>query len=141
MAEMLHEIQIEAFPDKVFKALTTEEGLKSWWTADTEAKPRVGGVAVFGFFNRSIVFKMRIDRLEPDKLIKWTCEGDWEEWIGTKLQFDLELGDGGTLVRFSHSGWRSTEGVFAKCNTTWGALMVRLKDYCEGKTPGPFFTY
>ena len=37
-------------------------------------------------------------------------------------------------------GWRSTEGYFAVCNSTWGELMYRLKDYVEGKRPGPRWT-
>ena len=35
MAEILHEITVQAAPDKIFEAITTEHGLKSWWTVDT----------------------------------------------------------------------------------------------------------
>ena len=140
MAEMLHEIQIDATPDKVFGALTTEEGLKGWWTADSKAEPRVGTLATFGFYKRKLIFKMRVVELVSGKLVRWHCEGDWEEWIGTKLRFDLERhGEKGTLVRFNHAGWLSTRGVFSTCNTTWGALMVLLKKYSEGMNPGPYF--
>ncbi len=140
MAEMLHQIQIKAPADKVFQAISTEEGLKSWWTADTEAQPRIGSTAIFGFFKRSTVFKMRIEELTPNRQLKWSCDSGPDEWIGTKLRFDLQSHpDGDTVVRFAHAGWRSTEGAFPLCNTTWGALMVRLKGYCEGKSPGPFF--
>jgi uncharacterized protein YndB with AHSA1/START domain len=140
MSEMLHEIEIEASPEKVFEALTTEAGFKGWWTVDSEAKPAVGSLSTFGFFKRAVVFKMRVVELTPAKTVRWHCEGDWEEWIGTKLRFDLEpWNNSGTRVRFNHAGWLSTRGDFARCNTSWGALMVLLKSYSEGKQPGPFF--
>jgi uncharacterized protein YndB with AHSA1/START domain len=33
MADIWHEITIAATPDKVYKAITEEEGLTSWWAA------------------------------------------------------------------------------------------------------------
>ncbi len=141
MSEMLHEVEIEASPEKVFEALTTEAGLKGWYTTDCKAKPVVGSLATLGFLKRAVVFKMRMVELTQAKAVRWRCEGDWEEWIGTTLRFDLEpWGKGGTRVRFNHAGWLSTRGVYASCNTTWGALMILLKKYSEGKNPGPFFT-
>jgi uncharacterized protein YndB with AHSA1/START domain len=139
MAEMVHEIEIEASSEKIFEALT-QTGFKSWWTTDCEAKPMVGSLAFFGFFKRAVVFKTRVVELTPAKTVRWDCEGDWEEWTGTKLRFDLEpWGNGGTRVRFNRAGWFSTRGDFARCNTTWGALMVLLKGYSEGKKSEPFF--
>ncbi|MCI0622058.1 MAG: SRPBCC domain-containing protein [Acidobacteria bacterium] len=140
MADMIHQVTIAASPEKVFQALTTQEGLKSWWTSDTEAEPRVGSTALFGFDKRSVVFKMNVDELAPKKRVRWSCVDGPAEWKGTKLRFDLESDDeGGTTVRFVHSGWRKTGDMFGICNTTWGALMVRLKAYVEGENPGPFF--
>ncbi|MCI0693111.1 SRPBCC domain-containing protein [candidate division KSB1 bacterium] len=101
MADMVHQVTIAASPEKVFQALTTQEGLKSWWTSDTEAEPRVGNTALFGFDNRSVVFKMHVDELVPKKLVKWSCVDGPDEWKGTQLRFDLESDDeGGTIVRF-----------------------------------------
>jgi hypothetical protein len=36
-----------------------------------------------------------------------------------------------------HGGWRSANDFFAICNSSWGELMYRLKNYLEGKNPGP----
>ncbi|MFQ6023123.1 MAG: SRPBCC domain-containing protein [Acidiferrobacterales bacterium] len=141
MIDMLHEVHVTASPDEVFRAISTEEGLKSWWTADTDADPREGSVATFGFYNRSTVFKMHIDKLEPGKRVDWTCQDGPDEWKQTHVRFELAPNaEGGTVVRFRHADWRKTDGDFARCNTTWGALMVRLKGYVEGVAPGPFFS-
>lgn len=34
MAELHHQIVIKSTPEKVYAALTTQSGLRSWWTAD-----------------------------------------------------------------------------------------------------------
>ena len=140
MPDMRHEIAIEAPPEKIYEAITTQAGLCGWWTSDSVAEPRLGSIAEFGFFKHETVFRMRIDKLSPRKRIVWTCLGDPDEWKGTKLTWVLSPESGGTKLRFKHGKWRSTKGAFRRCNSTWGALMYRLKDYAEGKAPGPHFT-
>jgi uncharacterized protein YndB with AHSA1/START domain len=139
MAEMHHEIQITTASDKVYQALTTQAGLRSWWTADSHAEPRVGSTAEFGFNKKSVVFKMRIDELTPGQRVVWSCVGDHDEWRGTKLTWDISHKDGVTTLRFNHNNWRSATDFFASCNSTWGMLMYRLKDAVEGKSPGPYW--
>ena len=137
MAELKHQIPIDASPDKVFAALSTQAGLRSWWTVDAKADEKVGGKADFGFDKRAIVFRMKIEKLEPGKSVVWSCHGDHPEWNGTKLTWELENDGKGTTVRFNHSGWKAATEFYAICNSTWGELMYRLKNYVEGKNPGP----
>jgi uncharacterized protein YndB with AHSA1/START domain len=140
MADMLHEISIDASPEKVYQAITTSEGLRGWWAADSAADPRVGGIAEFGFHNRETVFRMRIEELAPAKRVVWSCIGNDDQWEGTRLTWDIIPDkEGETTLHFGHGGWRSTGDYFASCNSTWGALMYRLKDYVEGKRPGPMW--
>ncbi len=139
MAEMHHEIRIEAPPEKVFQALTTREGLSAWWTDDCRAAPRVGSVAEFGFYRRAMLFRMRIDELQPGARVVWTCLGDHEEWKGTRLSWEISVRDAGTVLHFTHGNWWATSPFFASCNSTWGELMHHLKAYAEGKAPGPHF--
>jgi uncharacterized protein YndB with AHSA1/START domain len=139
MANMRHEVEIDAPPEKVFEAITTQAGLRGWWTADSMAEPRVGSVAVFGFYNRRLLFRMRIEKLTPGKKVVWTCLGENDEWKGTRLIWQISQKEGTTVLRFVHGDWRSISGYFAYCNSTWGMLMYRLKDYAEGKAPGPYY--
>ena len=67
------------------------------------------------------------------------CESG-DEWKSTRLSFQIAAAKSGTLLRFSHAGWRAESEYFTSCNTTWGELMFRLKAAAEGKTPGPLFT-
>jgi len=137
MAEIKHQIAIKASPQKVYAALATQAGLRAWWTADTTADEKVGGRAEFGFEKRGTVFRMNIDKLEPGKRVVWSCHGDHKEWNGTVLSWQLSPQNGGTTLRFSQTGWKEINDFCATCNSTWGELMYRLKDYVEGKNPGP----
>ena len=139
MFSLKHEINIGSDRETVFKALVTREGLRGWWTADVEARPEVGSKAVFGFFDRETVFTMNIDKISSN-LIEWTCVDGPKEWIGTKQIWELEEMDTGiTKLSFTHSNWEEDDGAFPLCNTTWGHLMILLKEYCEGLEPGPYF--
>ena len=75
---------------------------------------------------------------KPPSNAEWVCEtGD--EWSGSHITFRLEDTKTGTLLHFTHGGWRSESAYFISCNTTWGELMYRLKAVAEGKSPGPLF--
>jgi len=71
--------------------------------------------------------------------VVWTCLGENDEWKGTRLIWQISQKEGTTVLRFVHGDWRSTSGYFAYCNSTWGMLMYRLKDYAEGTAPGPYY--
>jgi uncharacterized protein YndB with AHSA1/START domain len=137
MADLKHQIPIQASPEKVYAALATQAGLCGWWTADTKVDEKIGGTAEFGFEKRGMVFRMNIEKLDPGKRVVWTCHGDHPEWNGTVLTWELTPEDVGTALRFTHSKWKTISDFCASCNSTWGELMFRLKDYVEGKNPGP----
>lgn len=137
MADLHHAIEINVSAEKVYEAITTQKGLRSWWTRDSVTEPRVGSIAEFGFNDRAALFRMRIDELTPPKRIVWYCLGDDEEWKGTRLIWDISPKEEGTTLHLLHAYWRSPSSWFATCNTTWGALMYRLKAYLEGRKPGP----
>jgi uncharacterized protein YndB with AHSA1/START domain len=139
MPDLLHQILIRAAPERVYEAVTAQEALCKWWTGDVVAEPTVGSIAEFGFSNRATLFRMRIDELMPAKRVVWTCLGDWPEWKDTRLTWEITPGDKATTLRFTHADWRSTDGAFADCNTSWGTLMHRLRDWAEGKAREPVF--
>lgn len=141
MLEILHQIRINGAAEAVYNAITTQKGLASWWTSDVQATPEESTVAIFGFNNRAVIFRMRVEKLVPHQLVVWSCDGGVEEWTGTKLRFEiLPAGSGKLVLKFTHAGWRSTDGAFALCNTDWGRLMYYLKDAIEGRGAGPMMS-
>jgi uncharacterized protein YndB with AHSA1/START domain len=140
MPDLLHEIPVDAPAEKVYAALATQKGMRGWWTTDTIMEERVGGLAVFGFLKRATVFRMKVEELAPSKRVVMSCQGDVDEWKGTKLTWEIAPNDKGSVVQFRHANWREATHMFAMCNSSWGELMHRLKDYSEGKNRGPLWT-
>jgi uncharacterized protein YndB with AHSA1/START domain len=140
--DLTHRIEIAAPPEKIYHALTTVDGIKGWWTNDVKMDTHAGGKAVFGFMNHSVEFEMRIVHLTPPSLVQWKCVGGSSpDWIGTTQEFRFEpKAEGETLLKFCHGGWESGGDHCYYCNTTWGHLLVTLKNYCERGVRNPYFT-
>ena len=135
MPEIKHNVIIKTTPEKVYEAITTQEGLANWWAKQTIAKPEVGfvNIFIFGTFRN----EMKVTMLNPNKKVEWKCINSIEEWIDTNILFDLEEKEGRTLLRFTHSGWRAVTDTFAGCNYDWGRFMTSLKLFCETGTGTP----
>ena len=140
--DLIHRIEIAAPAETIYRAITTEEGIRAWWTVDVQMGDRIGGGAVFGFFNHSTVFHMQIEALTPPTLVRWVCVENTTspDWIGTTQEFRLEPQAGGeVLLKFCHGGWKFGGDHCYYCNTTWGHLLVCLKQYTERGVNDPYF--
>jgi len=135
MADIRHNVVIKATPEKVYQAVTTQEGLEAWWCKDTTAKPEAGFVNIFIF--GKYYNEMKVADLVPNKRASWECINSIEEWIGTGISFDLEEKNGNTLLRFTHGNWKAVTDIFAACNYDWASFMKSLKSYCETGTGQP----
>lgn len=140
MPDLLHSIPINASPKDVYDAVATQTGMQGWWTRDTKMDERVGGKAEFGFNKRGMVFRMVVDALEPGRTVRMSCSGDHPEWAGTSLEWRVEATPEGSILRFSHCGWREVTPFAATCNSTWGELMYRLKSYVETRRANPHWS-
>ena len=122
-------VTIKATSEKIYKAITTQEGIESWWCKNTTANPEPGfvNIFVFGKFRN----EMKVTELIPNRKVEWNCINSIEEWIGTRISFDLEEKDGNTLLRFTHGEWRAVTDTFAGCNYDWALFMKSLKSFCE----------
>ena len=136
MADIKHAIQISAKPEHIYPMVATARGLGQWWATDITEPD---GTAELGFFNRATVYRLRQTSQKPPAQVGWVCESG-DEWRDTRIEFRLEATNAGTLLRFTHAGWRAESDYFVSCSTTWGALMFRLKAAAEGKAPGPLFS-
>jgi uncharacterized protein YndB with AHSA1/START domain len=121
---------IKAPVSKVYKTLTTEQGLGQVWTPKLKVKPEVGFVNEFDF-NEETLTKMKILSLEENECILWECIQSDPEWFGTKVSFDLEEKKGVTTVLLKHLDWRELTDYYRWCNYNWSMFLMRLKAYCE----------
>ena len=128
MPEIHLEATVSATPERVFEALTTEGGIKSFWTDQAKVSAEVGSVAEFGFGPEwAMRLQMRVDALEAGTQVRWHCLGDFPEWLETDVVWDLAAADGGgTTVRLHHLGWESAEQSLPSVNFTWAMILAQL---------------
>jgi uncharacterized protein YndB with AHSA1/START domain len=142
LSDMVHEVEIAAEPATVFKAITTREGEAGFWTTDNTTTPKVGSEAEFRFKEAPVPLRMRIDALEPNARVKWTCLGGFPGWQDTTVTWTLSPGTGGkgTKLEFRHGDLASyPPAAVGSVNYTWGQVVARLKGYAETGKPQPFF--
>jgi uncharacterized protein YndB with AHSA1/START domain len=134
-------LEIEADPKVVYDAIATQEGEASFWTSKNDARPEAGAVAEFRFPEVPVGARMRIDELSEGRRVAWTCLGDFPNWGGTRVIWELEGADGKTHLGFRHEGWPDDHPEHERGSVTWVWAMVtaRLKGYAETGTPQPFF--
>ena len=102
-------LELEAGPDRVWKALTSADELASWFGDSAELDPRLGGEGWFGWksFGRAAV---RIEAFEPETRLvwRWAREANTPlDQVGSTLvEWTLiPRPDGGTTLKLEESGF------------------------------------
>ena len=121
---------------KVYKALTEQEGLASWWTTATTATPEVGSVATFRF-SPEYHKEMKVTNLDEGKTVEWECIHGDDQWLGTTIKFELTQKENSTDVKFYHGNWKEQSELFGICNYHWGLYLKSLKTYIEDGKGNP----
>jgi uncharacterized protein YndB with AHSA1/START domain len=133
-------VRIQSSPEKIYSAITTQEGLSSWWTPKVTARPKVDSIASF-HFGPSYAKEMKIVKLTPNKEISWKCTSATEEWLDTDLHFFLRPYENGTELFFEHNNWRDFTEMFSQCSFDWAMFLRSLKLYCETGKGKPYPDY
>ena len=103
MPDILNRVEVRSSANESYRALTTIGGLAGWWTSDTKGGADVGGTIKFTFGTRGF-FDMKVLELAPGKRVLWQVVDGPEDWVGTKVAFDLKEDNGSTVVLFKHQG-------------------------------------
>ena len=138
MVDILHRIGVTgSSPDDVFTALTTLDGLSSWWARDTTGDPGTpDGLIAFRFLVGG--FDMKVLALEPGERVLWQVVDGPPEWIGTEVEFRLRQDGGYTIVGFEHRGWREPVEFMSHCSTKWATFLMSMKQLVETGTGAPY---
>ncbi len=135
MVDIIHRIGIKSKSDQVYKAVSTLEGLGSWWTNEVEGDVQVGGNIIFTFRSATgeVIGKMtmNVTELINEKSVKWKCTDGPEEWIGTDITFDMSLQDDQVILIFGHRNWKEAVEFTAHCSMKWAVFMLSLREYVE----------
>jgi uncharacterized protein YndB with AHSA1/START domain len=131
MPDIRHRVGIAVPQETVHQALTTMDGLASWWTQTTEGDPDEGGKLRFFFGGPEAAAVMEVLAVGPSR-VEWLVIEGPDEWVGTRLVFDLTSSEDETVLLFTHADWREPVAFMSHCSTKWGVFLIGLKDLLEG---------
>ena len=104
-------ITVEASPERVWAALTTEEGMRAWFGDIAVMDVRPEGKAVFGWSDEGMSFDAVIEAVEPYTrfAFRWAANANTpvEDGPSTLVEFVIETGKDGTKITMVESGFAS----------------------------------
>jgi len=134
--DIVHRVGVtSSSPAAAFEALTTIEGLRGWWAADTNGDPAVGGVIEFRFDAGGI--DMEVVELVTSERVVWRVVGGPDEWAGTTVTWQLSQEGDWTIILFSHDAWAERGEFMHHCSTKWALFLMSLKQLLETGAGAP----
>jgi len=129
-------IGTKADANRILAAINTVDGLKAWWTNGTSGSPAPGGTLAFRFGGNG-GFDMRVVKSDA-RHVQWECVSGPDDWLGTRIEFELQSGEKQNKLMFRHAGWRSENPHFHHCSTKWATFLLSLRDEVESGQGRPF---
>jgi uncharacterized protein YndB with AHSA1/START domain len=131
---------VDADRASVFEALSTSEGQRAFWTADSDVS---ADHARFGFPQAPVDLVTDVTA-EPGRLVRMRVTTGFPFWEGSTWEWELAdaaRAKSGTGVLFRHYGFADgyAEIDLAHTAQTWALILQRLSGYLASGRPQPFF--
>jgi uncharacterized protein YndB with AHSA1/START domain len=144
MATIHHHVLIDAPAAKVYAALSTAEGIGTWWDKQTVMETDRGVVLEHNPGAKHGVVRLRVVELVPDKRVEWECISTHPKsspafaWSGTHFIFDIVERDNrdgsrgrATALDFTQTGYDEGSEFFDSNKSAWGQVLQNLKRIVE----------
>src|SRR5262245_19594743 len=137
---ILMRFDIDAERDVIHRALTTQEGIRSWWSRRTDladAQLRVS------FPDQPQPFEFAVGRDDTER-VEWVTGGFPPWWAGTTIRWDLSDNPDGparSRLLFSHRDYAPDNPVIPIVTPAWAQIILRLEGYAETGVAQPFFDF
>jgi len=151
MATIYHQVAISAPVATVFAAISTADGVGTWWDKQTAIDTPDGLVLEHDPGAEHGVVKLRVAELVPDKRVEWECISTHPDsspasaWTGTRFIFEMAERDSPaarfgcsnqertTTLDFRQTGYDGHNEFAGFNNFAWGQVLQNLKQVVESK--------
>lgn len=137
------QLHIDASPEVVYQVISSPEHVREWWPDDADFPPVPGGTGAITFGDpsgpRAATVPLTVVEADPPRrfVFRWAYDGDTATETNSFLvTFDLTPAGGGTLVRFSETGFREQgweaamlEEAYLDHLRGWTEFLPRLVTY------------
>jgi len=134
MVDIIHRIGIQAPLAKVQAALSTVTGVAGWWTRETTAESATGRSMRVVFRSKAgdEIGKMTFElEKSSETQVVWLFTSGPNEWLGTRVTFDLSRQGDTTLLMFGHRNWREAVEFTAHCSMKWAVFLLSMRQLLE----------
>jgi uncharacterized protein YndB with AHSA1/START domain len=136
-------LNLPASPATVSALLTSAGGVSRWW-GPAEGSGAAGGTLATSFGEYG-VNTMRVLQAGPGRVV-WepiaadgtTPTGHTQEWLGTKLEFDIVPLGTGTELCFRHAGLTPQLECWDACCAAWTHFMASIETFAQTGAGTPF---
>ena len=152
MATLYHQVWIHASAARVYEAISTAEGLSSWWGPHESTETSAGLVVSHNPGPQHGVVRLKVLERVPNKRVEWECvsthprSSPASAWTGTRFIWELsersnvaaqsgfgQNGDRITVLDFRHAGYDEHSEYFGRNNFAWAGVLQNLKQVCESR--------
>ena len=155
MTTIHHQVAIVAPVEKVYEALSSAEGVSTWWDKQTPVQTEQGLVLEHSPGPKHGVVRLRVLAPITNQRVEWECisnhppESPASAWTGTHFIFDLseqesaastairECAASGaqdkriTTLDFRQTNYNEGSQYAGFNNFAWALVLSKLKDECE----------
>jgi uncharacterized protein YndB with AHSA1/START domain len=124
MADILHDFPIAVAPTRVFEGISSPEGLDRWWTARSSGSP-IEGTEYQLWFGPEYDWRAVVTRARPGSGFELRITRAADDWMDTRIGFELAVIPTGTQVRFHHTGWPAANEHYRISCYCW-AMYLRI---------------
>jgi uncharacterized protein YndB with AHSA1/START domain len=126
--QIVKEIEIDAAPDAVWKALTDADELSRWFPLEARVTPGPGG-KIFLSWGPNCEGEGQITAWQPGAKLAWSEQGL------LLVEWTIEARGGKTILRLVNSGWGEPRGwddeYYGSVEYGWGFMLANLRLYLE----------
>jgi len=138
LKKILHVFDMPVAKEKIFAALTTQQGLSGWWAKDVSIEN--GSVTIIKFhFDGDFNPNMEVTVAEPNQTVKWKCIAGHDNWLSNMFSFSLKDHGAKTRLTFTQDYARElSDDDYGIYNFNWGYYLESLRLYCETGVGKPY---
>jgi uncharacterized protein YndB with AHSA1/START domain len=130
---------IDADAATVYRAISTSDGVRSWFTSAADIGEGPGAVHRLTFPGIPAPWELRVERAEEASILTLSVVVGPPEWIGTTMTYEIvDRAERGVVVNFDHRNFATVGGVRA-WTIGWSEKILSLRRYAETGVPDPCF--
>jgi len=130
MPDIYHTVPVRGSAQRVFDMVSTPTGLDVWWTARSQGSPLLGTDYQL-WFAPDYDWRARVTACEAGTLFELELTTAMQDWLGTRVRFELAERDGVTTLRFAHLEWPRDTAHLRESSYCWAMYLRHLKRHVE----------